>query len=595
MTIEDQNYRISYTANGAGKVFAFNFRILSESDLTVIVQDTSGVDTTKALTTDYTVTGAGNAGGGVVTFGVAPTNLHTVSIILDPDVKQLLDLTHASTIPSQSLEDAFDVAINNVKRARDLIDRSLVLQDGDVSGEGAFDASSNRLTSLGTPTAATDAATKSYVDSTVAAAAIDSSGVVTDQAAELLNDTSYDAMLATLGAGSKGIAILKDTTNGAVLTELGVSGLAQNILVDSNTAEVHATLEIPQLISQPNELVNGDFQVWQHGTSFTGSAPASGGNDDNVYTADQWVLLSNGNDEVDVAQGTDSLPVGARGRVNMTTTGAEGSGAGRFGLLQILDNRKTTALRQQKVGLSLEAKRTGSLTGMKAWILSWAGTADAPTRDVINAWNSGTTDPTFQTNWTAVGSVEFTATASWAQYGFSAEVEVPVGANNLAVFIATDDASWGSGDQVTFTNVHLYREHNSNTNYDGLLPRFDSRPFHEELRECQRFFLKTFPHATYPAQNTEISVGALKTIRTRRTSTYHLDAEWRFPVEMAKTPTLTTYDWHAAATTWSNSSGAAPFAIAGAATDTISAFISSVDVSTTDELYFIHATADARF
>jgi hypothetical protein len=596
MTIEDQNYRISHTANGSSVKFSYNFRILTETDLTVVVQDTSGVDSTATLTTDYSVSNVGQAGGGFVTFSTAPTNLHIVSIILDPVVKQALDLTHASTLPSQSLEDAFDVAINNVKRARDLIARSLVLQDGDVSGAGSFDANANKLTSLGTPTVATDAATKSYVDTTVASAEIGASTVVTDQAAELLNDSSYDAMLTTLGASAKGIAILKDTTNAAVLTELGVSSFAQTFLTVTAGSSL-PTLGVPQLISAPNELLNGDFQVWQNGASFTDTGSA---NNDSSYTADQWVLLSNGNDKVDVTAQTDTLPEGGKGRINLLTTSAEASGAGRFGMLQILDNQKTLTLRQQSVGLSLQAKRTGSLTGMKAWLLSWAGTANSPTRDVVNAWNAGTTDPTFVTNWSVVGSVELAATTSWAQYGFAADVSIPADANNLAVFIATDDASWGSGDQITFSNVHLYRDQNAgNTNYDGLLPRFDSRPFEEELRSCQKFFVKTFPHDTSPGTGKGVAGSLISGVHERGGTGFVLTAAWRFPVTMLKVPTIATFnhELHGGSTAWRNFDLDDTEAVGLIQPNQSSVYITSATVGSAqrDDIYGIHATADARF
>lgn len=69
MPITEQTPVNSYTGNGAVVTFPYTFKIFAAADLAVTVD---GV--TKALTTDYTVTGAGNVGGGNVVFVAAPDN-----------------------------------------------------------------------------------------------------------------------------------------------------------------------------------------------------------------------------------------------------------------------------------------------------------------------------------------------------------------------------------------------------------------------------------------------------------------------------------------------------------------------------------------
>ena len=58
-----------------------------------------------------------------------------------------------------------------------------------------------------------------------------------------------------------------------------------------------------------NYLINGDMTVSQRGTSFV-----AGANNDDVYTLDQWILLSESNDGVDVTQQQQSR---AAGRLNL--------------------------------------------------------------------------------------------------------------------------------------------------------------------------------------------------------------------------------------------------------------------------------------
>ena len=58
--------------------------------------------------------------------------------------------------------------------------------------------------------------------------------------------------------------------------------------------------EVNQL-SNPNLLINGDFQVWQRGTSF---------NANGVYTADRWQTACAGDSNISVSQSTTVPPNG---------------------------------------------------------------------------------------------------------------------------------------------------------------------------------------------------------------------------------------------------------------------------------------------
>ena len=163
MTISNEYLRESYAGNGSTTAFAYRFRILAEADLLVVLQNAAGVDTIQTLTTHYTISGVGDAGGGTVTMVTPPATGETLSIIIDPELTQLFDLIGGSSFPIQNVEDALDKLTNIVKRTRDLVARSLTLDDGDVAGAGAYSAGGNRIESLGTPTSGSDAATRDWV------------------------------------------------------------------------------------------------------------------------------------------------------------------------------------------------------------------------------------------------------------------------------------------------------------------------------------------------------------------------------------------------------------------------------------------------
>jgi hypothetical protein len=107
-TVNDCAGRNDYTAAG-GTAFVYTCRIFDKSHLEVIVTDTGGTATTKTVDTDYTVSGIGDAGGGSVTFGVAPTSGYKVSILLKMPITQGSTYTLNEGFPSSRVERDYDL------------------------------------------------------------------------------------------------------------------------------------------------------------------------------------------------------------------------------------------------------------------------------------------------------------------------------------------------------------------------------------------------------------------------------------------------------------------------------------------------------
>jgi len=108
MTVSSSTSRVQFNGNGSTTVFAYSFKIFDQDDLTVIVRSATGVETVKTITTHYTVSGVGNAGGGNVTMLTAPASGETLTILREQDLVQELDLVENDPFPAQSLEDALD-------------------------------------------------------------------------------------------------------------------------------------------------------------------------------------------------------------------------------------------------------------------------------------------------------------------------------------------------------------------------------------------------------------------------------------------------------------------------------------------------------
>ncbi len=120
MSITTQTLRKDYTANGINTIFAVDFPIFYESNATpkfsieVITTDTSGIETIKIETIDYTITYTSIENGVIqtsnVVFNVAPINQHKVSILRKVNLTQNAEFTTTGTekYSGKAVESALD-------------------------------------------------------------------------------------------------------------------------------------------------------------------------------------------------------------------------------------------------------------------------------------------------------------------------------------------------------------------------------------------------------------------------------------------------------------------------------------------------------
>jgi hypothetical protein len=125
MTVSSATQKVQYNGNGSTTVFAYTFKVFDQNDLTVIVRSATGTETVKTITTHYTVSGVGSAGGGNVTMLTAPIAGETLTILREQDLTQELDLVENDPFPAQSLEDALDKLTFMVQQHSEEIDRSI--------------------------------------------------------------------------------------------------------------------------------------------------------------------------------------------------------------------------------------------------------------------------------------------------------------------------------------------------------------------------------------------------------------------------------------------------------------------------------------
>ena len=107
MSVSTTTTTNSYSGNGSTVAFFYTFEILADADIKVIlVNNTTGVESVKTLTADYSVIGAGLTAGGTVTFVSAPASTETVLLKRNMTITQPTNYTANDPFPAETHENA---------------------------------------------------------------------------------------------------------------------------------------------------------------------------------------------------------------------------------------------------------------------------------------------------------------------------------------------------------------------------------------------------------------------------------------------------------------------------------------------------------
>ncbi len=129
MTVSTTIIKSSHNGNGSTTTFAYNFKIFADTDLVVIIRSAAGTETTKTLTTHYTVAGAGDASGGSITFttGNTPASGETVVIRRSIPQTQAIDYIANDPFPAETNEEGLDRTTMIAQQVSEATDRSIKL------------------------------------------------------------------------------------------------------------------------------------------------------------------------------------------------------------------------------------------------------------------------------------------------------------------------------------------------------------------------------------------------------------------------------------------------------------------------------------
>ncbi len=138
MTLSTSNNRNEYTGIGSVAGYPYYFRVLDEDELLVTQKDASDVVTTLVKTTDYTVSGVGDALGGEVTLTSNLATGYKLIITRNMDFKQETDLGEGDNFPAETVEAVFDKLTMQDQQLEEELNRSFKLSistTGSVSSE----------------------------------------------------------------------------------------------------------------------------------------------------------------------------------------------------------------------------------------------------------------------------------------------------------------------------------------------------------------------------------------------------------------------------------------------------------------------------
>jgi hypothetical protein len=276
MTVSTTIIKNSHNGNGSTTNFAYQFKILQDSDLTVIIRSSTGTETTKSLSTHYTVAGAGDASGGSITFttGNTPASGETVVIRRNVPQTQAIDYIANDPFPAETHEEGLDRATMVAQQVSEEADRSIKL------------SRTNTMTSTEFTVGATDRANKILAFDTTGELAVTQElgtfkgnwGASTAyQVRDIVKDTStnniFICITAHTSSGSQPLTSNTDSAKWSLLVDAASATTSASAAATSATASANsATASASSASTASTQASNASTSASTASTQATNSA-----------------------------------------------------------------------------------------------------------------------------------------------------------------------------------------------------------------------------------------------------------------------------------------------------------------------------------
>jgi hypothetical protein len=546
MTVSSTTNRIDYNGDGNTMNFSFPFLIFDDDDLVIIFRNlTTQVEMIKAKTTDYTVAGVGDPDGGTVGFvsGHQPSSNEKVTILRTVVPTQEVALPLNNPFPSTSVELALDKLTALAQQLNEQILRSLLLPvstsfsgltmpdpeatkflrwndagDGLQNGGTADEVENAQAYAVIAQNAANNLTCNRYEETVSGAAksaftlpftivpananiAVIVNGVWQPPSAYTIVDTTHVTLSEAVPAGcnvnfiSMNIPGLSSIQGKMDVPTSKVSG--NLVQMDTNGNGVNAGITAIQALSgRKNIVINGDFNIWQRGTTATGIA--SGGS----IIADRWRLSHQTDGVMRQDKLTTPLPTGKTGSalfINSSTADASLS-ASQFSALEYV----------------IEGYDIQLLLGRVCTLSFWVYSDLAGTYHVSFANDSGSRsyvvpfviDSSLTWEYKTVTFTMESAGANW-KVDNSAGLRIRFCLGAGSAYLGTAN-SWQAANYLAVagqanlmsSTTYWFALKQVQLELGAYATSFEFRPYAEELALCQRYYEKSYDQAVAPGTNT---------------------------------------------------------------------------------------------
>lgn len=213
-------------------------------------------------------------------------------------------------------------------------------------------------------------------------------------------------------------------------------------------------------------IINGNFDVWQRGTSFN-QATAK------VYGADRWATFNNVTNQASTITRQDGTGVyGSIYCLRYQRTAGQ-TGTNTCILVTSIESIDTQKLRGKKLTLSFYARKGANYSPTSSVFTSAIRTGTGTDEEVLNGY-TGVNDTLTQNN---------TLTTNWQKFTYTTPTVLADNVNELSLwFTWTPTGTAGAADYFEITQVQLCAG-------DVALP-FMPKSYEEELRACMRYYYR---------------------------------------------------------------------------------------------------------
>ena len=297
-----------------------------------------------------------------------------------------------------------------------------------------------------------------------------------------------------------------------------MSEIAVNAITDASggsTASINGYTPTVSNMAGRNRIINGGFDVWQRGTSFSVNATGTTA----TYTADRWCLFPANTGFTAVAQVVSVSGGGLR--VNCTTAAAYATTADVLSLQQRVEGYNCSDLSGEQVTVSFKVKT--NKTGNYGVTLYAADTSTWGTPQSITV-STADVETLYTLTFTAQSGVVAAATE-----GLRLVICLAAGTARSGVYYPT------GGSQVNLLdNTSNYLEIKEvQLEAGSTATPFEHRQYGQELALCQRYY------CTPVGFNFKTVSGRTGGTPASRWTTNQVFANLPTPVRMRTTPTIT--------------------------------------------------------